>query len=173
MIVPMALYLQNVLIGGEGISIVHIAQLVNELIHDAVVPELLLVDHVCALLNDSIITHAVRKLELVIILELFEPDALLFDEIGIVNCLFCALLAGILFLILDFLHGFPKLIMAEMSIETPCHKALSLTSFCELVVAELFKRVLELLALDLLLDRYCTPQSRSTPPAVHPVRDTG
>ncbi len=79
MIVAVSLRLDYVLVDRECVPVVHVAELVDEFVHDAVVPELLLVDHVRLLLDDVVESHSVRQLELVVVLEAVHPHTLLLD----------------------------------------------------------------------------------------------
>ena len=86
MIVTVSLGLKDVFIDSESVTVVHVAELGDEIVHDAVVPELLLINHIGSLLDNVIKTDTVRQLELVVIFEPVHPHSFLFDRGGVSGC---------------------------------------------------------------------------------------
>lgn len=66
MVVTRLLGLNNVLITGEGISVVHIAKTDHELVHSEVVGVFLNVNHFRLLFYDVIVASTERQLELIV-----------------------------------------------------------------------------------------------------------
>ena len=141
MVVSVSLGLHDVLIAGKSIPVVHVAERLNELVHDTVVPELLLVDHVRALLNYMVIADAIWQLELVVILEVVHPHSLLLylgrTQVG------TSRYRGLL--VVYILHSLPELLLPEMREEPAGHDPFPLPLLPDLVVPEPLEGVSELL----------------------------
>ena len=99
MIVTMSLGFNEVLIAGKGIAVIHVAQFVDKVIHDLVVKELLLVDHIRALLDDRIETYTIGKFELIIVVHAVYPHSALFDQTWVGGCCFRLLIDGCLLIV--------------------------------------------------------------------------
>jgi len=145
MVVIVKLRLYNVLVASESISVVHVAELLNELVHDTIVPEFLLVDHLCLLLDHMIVSYTVGQFELVIKVKSLDPDTFFFDicNRGGLSCL----LRGGILLIVDVLHGLPQLLLPDVSEKSPGHHSLTLSLLGYAVIPEAFETVFELLSL--------------------------
>lgn len=162
MIVAVSLGLEDILIDGEGITVVHVAELGDELVHDAVVPELLLINHISLLLDDIIETDTVRQLELVVVFEPINPHSLLLDHSGVSGgksgvlrlCRCCT--TGLL--IVDLLNGRSELFLSQMGEKTTGHKSVALTALCDRVVSEFLERIAKLI----LLEFFVSGQGKGT-----------
>ena len=141
MVVSVSLGLHDVLIAGKSIPVVHVAERLNELVHDTVVPELLLVDHVRALLNYMVIADAIWQLELVVILEVVHPHSLLLylggTQVG------TSRYRGLL--VVYILNSLSELLLSEMREEPAGHDPFPLPLLPDLVVPEPLQGVSELL----------------------------
>ena len=76
MIVAVSLSLQDVFIAGECITIVHVPQLLHQVVHCLVVQSLLLVQQVCFLLDNVVETNTIGQLEGVFHFWLIEHNSL-------------------------------------------------------------------------------------------------
>ena len=141
MVVSVSLGLHDVLIAGKSIPVVHVAERLNELVHDTVVPELLLVDHVRALLNYMVIADAIWQLELVVVFEVVHPHALLLylggTQVG------TSRYRGLL--VVYILNSLSELLLSEMREEPAGHDPFPLPLLPDLVVPEPLEGVSELL----------------------------
>jgi len=71
-----ALRLKDVLVGGQGVSIVQVAQLLHELVHQLVIPELSIIEEVCPLLDDVVEAKTVWELGFAVDLDVGEGIAI-------------------------------------------------------------------------------------------------
>ena len=146
-IVTVSLCFNYVLVASKGITIIDVTELLDEVVHDLVVLELLLINHVSLLLDDVIETKTIRELELVIVVVVLGEDTLLLNKGGILSSI---LLPRILLLIVNLLHSLLQLLLSQMREQPARHETISLASLREGVVPELLEAVLELLVLALL-----------------------
>jgi len=65
MIITMSLGFKNILVGSQCVSIIKVSKLFDELIHQLVIFELLVVDLVSSVLDNVIKTKAVREIKLI------------------------------------------------------------------------------------------------------------
>jgi len=151
MIVTVSLGLEYVFICGERISVIHVAELINQIIHDTVVPKLLFVDHIGPLLDDVIETDPIGQLELIIEFEFIDSHTLFLNDCSrSISCRVSRIAIYSLFLIVNFLNSRPQFLLPDVREETSSHEPVSLASLCDGIVTETLQGVAELVLLQLL-----------------------
>lgn len=72
MVILVSFSFKYILIAYQRIPVIHIPQLLNQLVHNLVVPKLLLINHICLLFDESVIAQAIGQPELIIVLDLWD-----------------------------------------------------------------------------------------------------